>query len=135
MQPGAFVNNSGRIIAAVLKKRSLPIEGLIVVLDDADLGPGQLRIRTKGSDGGHKGLKSVIEHVGRKEFIRVRLGIGRSERNTDLATHVLTPLSPKARGELKSTMRRAADAVFAIIEHGAEAAMNQFNTREDRRIS
>lgn len=135
MKPGAYVNNSGQVVAAVLRKRGLPIQDLIVVLDDADLGPGQLRIRTKGSDGGHKGLKSIIERVGTEDFIRVRLGIGRSEHNADLVKHVLTPLSPKAREEMKATTRRAADAVLAIIEQGAEAAMNQFNARGNGRGS
>lgn len=133
VKPGAYVNNSGPAVAGVLRKSGAPAENLIVALDDADLEPGRLRIRVGGGDGGHKGLRSIIERVGQKNFVRVRLGIGRDARGTDLAGHVLAPLGPGARGEMQRAAARAADAVVTIIEHGAETAMNRFNAREDRR--
>jgi len=132
VKPTAFVNNSGPAVAAVLRKLGASAADLVVVLDDADLEPGQLRIRRRGGAGGHNGLKSIIEHVGTNDFTRVRLGIGRDEGDVDLAGHVLKPLCAGARKEMWTAAARAADAVLAIIGQGVEHAMNQFNMREDR---
>lgn len=127
MKPGVFMNNSGQVVASFLRKHGIPAANLIVVLDDADLETGRLRIKAKGSDGGHKGLKSILEHVGQEQFTRVRLGIGRSKDKADLVKHVLTPFDPATRKEMKVTVDKAADAILTIFEHGVEAAMNQFN--------
>jgi len=129
VKPVAFMNNSGPVVAAILKKTGAAIRDLVVIADDADLPMGQLRIRAQGSSGGHKGLQSLLDHLGQDEFPRIRLGIGRSEYRTDLATHVLTPLSVTAWKEMEPLIQKAADAVDLILERGVDAAMNAFNTR------
>ncbi len=127
VKPGCFMNNSGQAVVPVLKKRNIATQDMIVILDDADLRAGQLRVRAKGSGGGHKGLKSIIDNVGDEQFTRVRLGIGRSEKNSELTQYVLTPFNKKTLEKTKHTIKQAADAVVAVIEHGVESAMNQFN--------
>ncbi len=133
LKPATYMNNSGSAVAAALKKTGGAASSLVVVVDDADLELGRLRIRRTGSDGGHNGLKSIIAHIGRSDFIRVRIGIGRNDRSATLAEHVLKPLGKSAQTELKSTVASAADAVLMIIEQGAEKTMNAFNARGDGR--
>ena len=106
---------------------------MIVVVDDADLNLGQIRIRQKGSSGGHRGLESIVSALGSEEFVRVRVGIGRGPEERDLVRHVLTPLSGAEWTELQNTAGRCADAVLCILERGVEEAMNRFNAKEGRR--
>lgn len=127
VKPATFVNNSGSAVSAVLRKTGAPASNLIVVLDDADLKRGQLRIRASGGDGGHNGMRSIIRSIATDNFIRVRLGIGRGESDSDLSDHVLKPLSAGDEIEMRRAADRAADAILAIIEEGVESAMNKFN--------
>ncbi len=133
LKPASYMNNSGVAVAAALRKTGGSVADLVVVVDDADLDAGRLRIRSSGSDGGHNGLKSIIAHAGSRDFVRVRIGIGRDAGHADLAEHVLSPLGKKERMVLKSTVVSAADAVLMIMEKGAETAMNAFNARIDGR--
>ncbi len=133
LKPATYMNNSGVAVAAALRKSGGSVSELVVIVDDADLDAGRLRIKRSGSDGGHNGLKSIIAHVGSSDFVRVRIGIGRDIGRADLAEHVLSPLGARERVDLKSTVARAADAVLMIMEQGAETAMNAFNARGDRR--
>lgn len=125
--PVAFMNNSGPVVAAIVNKLGVAVQDLIVIADDADLAEGQLRIRARGGSGGHKGMQSILDHLGRDQFVRVRLGIGRRRNAADLVTHVLTPWSATAWKEMEPMIGRAADAVAFLLEHGVEAAMNAFN--------
>ena len=113
------------MLNAVLRKYGIASADLIVILDDADLELEQLRIRARGSAGGHKGLQSIIDSTGGDQFTRVRLGIGRS---ADLVTHVLSPFTTQARKQMEQIIQRAADAVLAIMEQGVDAAMNRYNS-------
>ncbi|MFH0880370.1 MAG: aminoacyl-tRNA hydrolase [Lentisphaerota bacterium] len=126
VKPHTFMNRSGVAIAPLLRKKGLEPDSLIVVVDDADLEAGQLRIRKKGSAGGHNGLKSVIQELGTEDFVRVRVGIGR-QAGADMVDHVLTRFSAEARRSMEESIARAADAVLCIVEEGADAAMNRFN--------
>ena len=128
VKPVTFMNNSGPVVAAIMSKMGTVIQDLIVIADDADLPAGRVRIRAQGSSAGHKGMQSLLDHLGEDAFIRVRLGIGRSEYPTDLAAYVLTPLTSTAWKDMEQTIQSAADTIGFILEHGVTAAMNAFNT-------
>lgn len=125
-EPGVFMNQSGAVVAAMTGKLGIEPSDLLVVLDDADLPVGRLRIRVGGSGGGHKGLISIRDHLGYDRFVRLRLGIGRRE-GADLVAHVLTPFPAEARESVRAMIGTAADAVRYLVANGAEAAMNKFN--------
>ena len=131
MKPQTYMNNSGTAVAAVLRYHRLETSDMIVVVDDADLELGRLRIRAKGSSGGHKGLGSVAEAAGGGNFIRVRLGIGRGNAEQDLVTRVLSRFASEERAKMDDTVKRAADAVLAIVRNGLDRAMNEFNKEAD----
>ena len=127
VQPQAYMNNSGPALAPLLRTKGAGAPDLIVALDDADLAVGRIRVRAKGSSGGHKGLASIIASVGTEDFVRVRIGIGRDSGGRDLVEHVLTPFSSEERRQMDDVIERAADAVLCVVESGVEAAMNKFN--------
>lgn len=130
VQPVAYMNASGPVVAAILRKLGAGVSDMIVILDDADLPLGQLRIRARGSAGGHKGLQSILTALGQtEEVVRVRLGVGRMAGGTDLVTQVLTPFSAPAWAVIRPAILAAADAVADILGRGVEAAMNQYNAR------
>ncbi len=128
VQPLVFMNNSGAVVAAIVNKRGLAVQDLIVIADDADLTEGQLRIRAQGGSGGHKGMQSILEHLGQDQFVRIRLGVGRGRDPAELAIHVLSPWSAAAWKKIEPMIGRAADAVDCLLEHGTDAAMNDFNS-------
>lgn len=127
LKPQTYMNNSGIAVASALRYWKVGAEDLVVVLDDADLEPGQLRVRLKGSSGGHRGLDSVIQHVGSTEFARVRVGVGRSEGNRELVDHVLKPLGAAGEKWMERVVMSVADAVACLLTEGGQAAMNKFN--------
>jgi PTH1 family peptidyl-tRNA hydrolase len=112
------MNNSGSALAGY------GTEGLILVHDDLDLPPGDVRVKVGGGAGGHNGLRSVIQHLG-PDFVRVRVGIGRPPVGVGVTDYVLGKMDAVVR----EAIPRAADAVEAVVEDGPEAAMNRFNTR------
>jgi PTH1 family peptidyl-tRNA hydrolase len=123
------MNVSGRAVAPLARQHSLPPEAVVVIYDDADLPLGKIRVRARGSAGGHGGLKSIIASLGSSEFPRVRIGIGRSAGG-DLVEHVLRSFRPDEREAIRHAIERAADAVECILTDGVEAAMNRFNAAE-----
>jgi peptidyl-tRNA hydrolase, PTH1 family len=129
VKPLTFMNVSGRAVAPLLQRHSLLPDRLVVIYDDADLPLGKIRVRARGSAGGHGGIKSILASIGTAEFPRVRIGIGRSGRG-DLVDHVLGGFRPDERDLLQHAIQRAADAVEQILSHGIEPAMNQFNAQE-----
>lgn len=126
VKPGAYMNQSGPVVAAMTRKLGISPMDLLVILDDADLPLGRLRIRTGGSGSGHKGLISIIDHLGHDQFVRLRLGIGRRE-GADLVAHVLTPFAADQRNTVRMMIDTAADATQYLVAHDAEEAMNKFN--------
>jgi PTH1 family peptidyl-tRNA hydrolase len=128
-QPLTFMNNSGAAVGAILRCNGIAPSDMIVVLDDADLEAGVLRLRPKGGSGGHRGLQSILETVGTDAFVRVRVGIGRDPGRENLVSHVLRPLSGEAKDVFDQAVAKAADAVACILREGADAAMNRFNAR------
>lgn len=127
LKPQTFMNSSGESIKEVLSFYKIPIENLIVISDDVSLGTGRLRIRQKGSDGGHNGLKSIIYQTASDAFKRLKIGVGEKPANWDLADWVLGKFSDEDIKILSKTVEDAADAVCEIIKNGADSAMNKFN--------
>ena len=127
VQPQTFMNDSGTAVASVAGYWKVPAADVIVIVDDADLEVGQLRVRKKGSSGGQKGLASVIRALGSEDVMRVRVGIGRGHPDENLVRHVLRPMGGEAREQLAAAVGRAADAVECILRHGPDRAMNDFN--------
>jgi PTH1 family peptidyl-tRNA hydrolase len=127
VKPTSYMNRSGPVVAAVLRRRGVSPADLVVALDDADLPVGALRVRKKGSSGGHRGLASVIESLGTDDFPRVRVGVGRDEGGGALVEHVLSRFGAGDRGLVDAAVAAAAGAVLCVVESGTEAAMNRFN--------
>jgi len=127
MKPATYMNASGEAIGNWLRYYKQGAQELIVVVDDADLPVGRIRIRARGGSGGHNGLRSIIQHVGGEQFTRVRLGIGRDTARGDMISHVLRPFGKEDVAEVADMIARAADAVGMIVTEGTERAMNCYN--------
>jgi PTH1 family peptidyl-tRNA hydrolase len=132
LEPQTFMNRSGDCVAAALDELEGvdPGRDLVVVYDDLDLPLGRLRVRAGGGPGGHRGMASIIERVGSKDFARLRFGIGRPPAGCDVVDHVLQRFSSDEERSLTPRIPLAVEALEAILAEGAEAAMNRFN-RED----
>ena len=126
-KPMTYMNNSGTAIAALIRQFEIPLSELCVVYDDVHLDIGVLRMRQKGSDGGQKGMKSIIHHLGTNAFPRLRIGIG--EPIGDITDYVLTEFSEDEEIEIAHTIHRAVDAIETFVKDDILTAMNQFNRR------
>jgi PTH1 family peptidyl-tRNA hydrolase len=126
VKPLTFVNLSGQAVGELTRYYKVDIADLLIVVDEAQLPLGKLRARSRGSAGGHNGLKSVIAHLG-DEFARLRLGVGRGDERRNLADHVLTRFDKDEAAEVERMIARAADAAETFIISGIAAVMNQFN--------
>jgi PTH1 family peptidyl-tRNA hydrolase len=127
-KPQTYMNLSGHAVGPLLEKNELGPGNLIVVYDDHNLPWGSLRIRPRGSAGGHHGMESVIAGIGTDEFIRVRLGINPGALRAE-PEYLLKPLRREQLKELEDFLGYAAQAVVSIISEGAEKAMTRFNRR------
>lgn len=128
-KPTTFMNLSGECIRELTDYyKADAASELIVISDDVSLPVGQLRIRKKGSAGGHNGLKNIIAHLGHEQFIRIRVGVGEKPKGWDLADYVLGRFSGPEQKTMDEAAERAADAIRMIITDGADAAMNAFNS-------
>ena len=127
IKPQTYMNRSGLAVRAVMKKYGIAPEDVIVVVDDLDLDIGRMRIRKQGGAGGHNGLRSIIGETGTEGFMRVRVGIGRSQNDRETVDHVLSRFKADERTIINDAVEKAADAVWTIIGNGVDAAMNQFN--------
>ena len=127
-KPQTYMNLSGESIREMVNfyKADEKTE-LIVISDDISLSPGQIRIRKKGSAGGHNGLKNIIANLGHDSFIRVKMGVGEKPAGWDLADYVLGRFSPKDREAVDEAADLAADAIRMILAEGPDAAMNRYN--------
>jgi PTH1 family peptidyl-tRNA hydrolase len=128
-KPMTFMNLSGNPVGRLVEKYSLGPERLVVVFDELALDWGSLRVRPKGSGGGHHGVEDVIRGLGTNEFARVRLGIHPGRPVSDGAAFVLAPIKRAQRKELDELLDRAAQAVESIIAEGVEMSMTRFNRR------
>ena len=128
IKPQTYMNLSGEAIGPLLDfYKADPKTQLIVISDDVALDAGRLRIRKKGSAGGHNGLKNIIKHCGTEDFMRIRIGAGKLPAGQDMISFVLGRNDREERQKLESAFERAADAVELIISSGVDEAMNRFN--------
>ena len=128
VKPLTYMNLSGESIRAPADYYKVDPEDILVVYDDISLAPGQLRIRAKGSAGGHNGIKSIIAHLGTQEFPRVRVGVGEKPHpDYDMADWVLSKFAGEDLKPITEAIRKAADAVECLIQEGPDKAMNRFN--------
>jgi PTH1 family peptidyl-tRNA hydrolase len=127
--PLVFMNESGRAVVRALEEASAGPSELLVVCDDVNLEPGRLRLRPSGSDGGHNGVASVIDHLGTSEFARLRLGVGAPPPEVDLADYVLATFEPAERPVVDEMLERAQEAVLAALTLGFDRAMSEHNRR------
>lgn len=128
-RPTTYMNESGRRVRGLVTWYKQPVENLIVVHDEIDIPFGEVRVKSGGGTAGHNGLGSIVNHLGTKDFARVRVGVGRPPGAKGAAGHVLAGFSSSERKELPFLLVAAADAVEAIVAGGVERAMNEFNTR------
>jgi peptidyl-tRNA hydrolase, PTH1 family len=129
-KPQTFMNASGHAVADLIERYEADPVETIIISDDVALPWGAIRIRERGSAGGHNGLKSVIGSLGTDEFLRVRLGVGPQFAPNDLADYVLAPMGKDVREVAAEMVAKAADAIEMILTEGAGAAMSRFNRRE-----
>lgn len=131
LKPLTYMNRSGLSVAEATQNKVPDLADLLIVVDDVNLPFGRLRMRERGSAGGHNGLKSVIEHLGSQDFPRLRIGVGENKAGEALTNHVLGSFRPEERAELESVIAQAADGVAAFVEEGVNSAMNEVNKRPD----
>lgn len=130
MKPLSFMNLSGGPVREMANYFKIDSETeLIVVYDDIDLEPGQLRIRKQGSAGGHNGIKDIIRQMGTEKFLRVKVGVGAKPKGWDLADHVLGRFSDSDRKLVDEAIEKAGKAVEIMIADGVDAAMNIYNKK------
>ncbi|MDA8138790.1 MAG: aminoacyl-tRNA hydrolase [Desulfobacteraceae bacterium] len=126
-KPQAFMNRSGPPLQQLANFFKVQTEAMVVVHDDIDLAFTRLKIKEKGGDGGHKGIRSIIGAFGGGDFVRVRLGIGRSGDGRNVVDHVLSTFSKDETAVMKEFLQRSCDAIVTILEVGSKEAMNRFN--------
>lgn len=128
-KPATFMNRSGLAVREAMDFYKLTNEDLLIIYDDLDLPTGQLRIRTKGSAGGHKGLTDVINHIGSNEIARIRIGIDSPGPKGDTVDYVLSRFSKEEQPIIEKAIEKAVDAVEIIIRDGCSKAMDRFNEK------
>ena len=126
-EPQTFMNLSGEAVAAVVQFYQIATAQLLVVVDDADLPLGQLRLRERGSSGGHHGLESIEKHLGTREFARLRIGIGRADGAREITNFVLGKFGPDEMKLAETVLTAAGDQAECWLTAGVQKAMNQFN--------
>lgn len=127
VKPQTYMNNSGECVRELMDYYKTESEDIIIIYDDIDLDPGQLRIRKSGTAGSHNGMKSVISHMGTQIFPRVRIGVGAKPDGWDLADYVLSRITPEADKEIVKGIETAGEAVVSILSKGIDEAMNIYN--------
>jgi PTH1 family peptidyl-tRNA hydrolase len=127
LKPLTYMNHSGIAVAQVMRFYRIPLERLLVVYDDLDLPFGTFRIRMHGSDGGNRGMRSIIQEIGSEEFARFRFGIRNREIIANPSSYVLSPFTKKEQKVLPQLLGRAAEAITISVAYGIETAMNRFN--------
>ncbi len=126
-QPQTFMNLSGESVGEITGFYRLPLDHMVVAVDDADLPFGEIRLRPGGSSGGHHGLESIEQHLSSREFARLRIGIGRRDGARQITGHVLGKFEPAESGMLEIILERAANQMDCWLEAGLQKAMSQFN--------
>lgn len=128
VKPQTFMNESGQAVGHMVRKYKLDPDAILVVYDDMDLPLGRIRIKPRGSSGGHKGMNSIIHHIGTNDFPRLRIGIG---HEGEAINHVLSRFNRKDREIMDAALQSAAEAIDMILDEGIEAAMNEYNRGQE----
>lgn len=135
-KPVTYMNLSGEAVRELVNYYKIdPEDELLVIYDDISLEPGQLRIRKKGSAGGHNGIKNIISQLGTSEFKRIKIGVGEKPKGWDLAEYVLGHFSDGDRKLVDDAIKRGAKAVEMILEDDIDAAMNEYNRKQTEKES
>ena len=132
-QPQTYMNLSGEIVRALMDYYKIDIEDLLVIYDDISLDVGQIRMRGKGSAGGHNGIKSIIQHTGTQEFARIKIGVGQKPEGGDLVKHVLGRFSREEDGMFRDVFALAEEGLLAWLQEDMKSAMNKVNGRRIER--
>lgn len=127
LKPQTYMNLSGESVRAAMDFYKEDLENFFVIFDDISLEPGQLRIRKKGSAGGHNGIKSIISHLGTQEFARIKVGVGEKPSQMDLADYVLGHFSKGEKELMEQAYKDGAAAAVSIMTEGLDGAMNRYN--------
>ena len=135
VKPMTFMNRSGEAVRGVADFFGSTIDDLVVLHDDLDLPFGRLRFKQRGGDGGHQGVRSIIERMGGNNFLRLKIGIGRPPQGMDSADYVLEVFDKTEQPELDVILSQAAEAVRVMLLEGLEKAMNQFQKKGGGRIN
>lgn len=126
IKPTTFMNLSGESVRAVMDYYKIDVKDILIIYDDIALDLGKIRFRANGSDGGHNGIKSIIQHVGTKDFDRLKVGIG-PQPNIPSENFVLANFPKEQLEELKSVLKKSIDAVEFYLDNGIQKAQNKFN--------
>ena len=132
-QPQTYMNLSGESVRALMEYYKIDIEDLLVIYDDISLDVGQIRMRGKGSAGGHNGIKSIIQHTGTQEFARIKIGVGQKPEGGDLVKHVLGRFSREEDGMFRDVFALAEEGLLAWLQEDMKSAMNKVNGRRIER--
>jgi PTH1 family peptidyl-tRNA hydrolase len=132
-KPQTFMNLSGESVVELLNYYKLqPQDEMIVIFDDISLEPGQIRIRKKGSAGGHNGIKNIIALTGTQEFMRIKVGVGEKPKGWDLVDHVLGHFNKEDRTKVEEAIAEAVAAAGMMLEGNVDQAMNDFNGKKEK---
>lgn len=126
-KPSTYMNVSGGPVAGLMRFYDVPVERLLVIHDELDLPAGTLRLKRGGGEGGHNGLKSISASIGSKDYLRLRVGIGRPPGRMDAADYVLKDFAVSERADLAVTLEEAADAVRDLVDHGLVLAQDRLH--------
>lgn len=133
VKPLTYMNNSGECVGPLMRWYKLVPEDVMVAHDDMDIPIGTIRIRKKGSAGGHNGIKSLLQHIGAEEFGRIRIGIGRPPAGWTVINHVLAKFTAEERAEIGHAIDYLIPAVECMVLDGADMAMNKFNPKKPKK--
>lgn len=131
VKPLSLMNRSGQPIGELARYFRIAVGDILAIVDEVNLPLGQLRARARGSEGGHNGLRSMIQMLGTEDFARLRIGVGRGDPRRDLADHVLARFDADEQAPIVEAIARAADAAELFVSEGIEPVMNRFNRKAD----
>lgn len=131
IKPMTYMNESGRAVRPFMDYFNVATDEIVVVYDDMDMPVGRIRLRQKGSAGGHNGIKSIIQHIGTQEFNRIRIGVGRPKQNMSVVQHVLSPFPEEEHGDVLFSVKESVKAIDDYISgNDFLTSMNKFNQRK-----
>lgn len=127
IKPQTYMNLSGNCVKEFVDFYKIEKENVIIIYDDMDIEPGEIKIRKKGSSGGHNGMKSIIQMLGTEEFPRIRIGIGRPSPDEDRINYVIGAIPEEENPKLEEGVEKAKESLIEILKNGIDTAMNKFN--------